>query len=1240
MLKLTKEIGLQNKDKTIVDKLIKWSLSKLNQLNLYRIKKYGTYIIDNSNNYEALLPNAHSDEKGHYSEPLHTALNTPKVNNIAITGPYGAGKSSFLETFKINNAQWDYLPISLATFKNKKEEEEKKEADGEKVEKENNEEKGKFELHQDIERSILQQFFYREKSSIVPQSRFKKIKRINKFDIFSNTLMFTFLVFWSAVIFNHFKEKDKIQLWDFLNTYFNEISVIYLLIGLAFLYRFFYYISNLQVSKLNLKKGEISLAKQDKASILNEHLDEILYFFEVTKYNVVFFEDIDRFDDTEIFIKLRELNNLINNSKQINRRIIFIYAIRDDMFIDKERTKFFDFIVPIIPYINPSNSEMKLIGKFKQEIKDGKIDESFISQVSLYIDDMRLLLNIYNEYMVYKNNLDSNKLNHNQILALVICKNFYPLDFAKLHTREGFIYDLFANKPKYIEEKLSEYISQEKNLKDKLNSLHTKIESENINKVRELKLIILGELFTKTKAHVLSIGKYNYQQISDLIDSDIFETIDGKVDCIGYYKHGYNWELTGKTTFLNKDYLDRKEIIETGYIDKINNLKKEIESTHKQIVKLKQATLKQLFETSSHIIIEGYEDKDLLIFLVRNGYIDENYEHYISYFHKGGITQDDREFLLSIQNYNALDFTFRLGNISKLLEKLKDKDFEQIEILNYQLTDFLLLNYNKYEDKAKLYFKKLSEGSSTSKEFILNYLEQNASNVTKKEFIKRLKWDGLWLYVFDMLSDEKQDEYFRLIFNALDTDRIIKLNQGNNLKEYLEKQIYLPKYSDEQNTQCKELIAGLELKFTNIENPSDNEDLFNYIYENWNYELSDKMIKIVLVEKADTNIGNLDEAHFTTIRDSGADELINYIDTNLNEYVANIFLAIESNIKESETTILYLLNSDEVSFENKVKIIQKEEVRLSDISLIDNKVWIELLKNNKVEATWDNVMNYYIDNDNSLDTSLINFLNIEENAHKLSEVRIGKKYCEDNEGFNTQILKDIIQSSKFEISSYNYLTKNIGYWYKDLDISTLDEAKITLLVKNNIFQFESECFDILKKYTNSQHIALIEKHKDKFLDKFDEFEIDEQDLVLLLDSSKFEIEEKFSLIENSDLSDIEDNVRIKEFISKFYIDNSTHIEDIDLFNILFYGENKYNLELLVLQIPHLDDCESCKVYLNGFSKGINELLEKSSKHLSIEKSPLNRKLLEVLKKKDCISSFSVKKQLLGKEEFKVNRKKV
>lgn len=91
-------------------------------------------------------------------------------------------------------------------------------------------------------------------------------------------------------------------------------------------------------------------------NVFNKNMDEIVYFFEETKYRIVFFEDLDRLEDPSIFIHLRELNTLLNNYDGIKGRIVFVYAIRDDIFTDTDRTKFFEFIIPVIPIINSTNS--------------------------------------------------------------------------------------------------------------------------------------------------------------------------------------------------------------------------------------------------------------------------------------------------------------------------------------------------------------------------------------------------------------------------------------------------------------------------------------------------------------------------------------------------------------------------------------------------------------------------------------------------------------------------------------------------------------------------------------------------------------------------------------------------------------------------------------------------------------------------------------------------------------------
>ena len=80
-----------------------------------------------------------------------------------------------------------------------------------------------------------------------------------------------------------------------------------------------YVMSNFRIANINLgDKASIS-KKEEKESIFDKSLDEIVYFFESTTYDTVFIEDLDRFNQPNIFIKLRELNTVINNYDNIKR---------------------------------------------------------------------------------------------------------------------------------------------------------------------------------------------------------------------------------------------------------------------------------------------------------------------------------------------------------------------------------------------------------------------------------------------------------------------------------------------------------------------------------------------------------------------------------------------------------------------------------------------------------------------------------------------------------------------------------------------------------------------------------------------------------------------------------------------------------------------------------------------------------------------------------------------------------
>ena len=71
--------------------------------------------------------------------------------------------------------------------------------------------------------------------------------------------------------------------------------------------------------------------------------------------------------------------------------------------------------------------------------------------LSLYIDDMRLLKNIYNAFVIYYNRLNTIELDYNKMPAIIAYKNLFPRDFSDLQLNQGFIYTLFSKKDEFIQ---------------------------------------------------------------------------------------------------------------------------------------------------------------------------------------------------------------------------------------------------------------------------------------------------------------------------------------------------------------------------------------------------------------------------------------------------------------------------------------------------------------------------------------------------------------------------------------------------------------------------------------------------------------------------------------------------------------------------------------------------------------------------------------------------------------------
>ena len=416
---------------------------------------------------------------------LKNAIDQPNVFNIALTGSYGAGKSSILKTFKAYYPEYHYVNVSLASFV----EVNMSESDSTPKSKEDS-------FEEQLEYSILQQLFYHVKATNIPESRFGRIERTSsKKRILNSVSILLFVVanlflFCQEQVTKYFLIPTEVLKSSFLF----GISICVFIIDIwVVLFQLILFIKKISIKNLTLDKATLEFEEKKNVSIMNRYLDEILYLFQGNKYNVVIFEDIDRFENTHIFTKLRELNLILNQSEEIGRRIVFLYALKDDIFANaEERTKFFDYIVPVIPFVNASNSgdlfRRKITGL---RIPEVEVSSSFITDISAFVNDMRVLTNVVNEFDLYRNLLDK-KLKKEKLLAMILYKNLYPTDFSLLHQNKGVVYETFMS----AETLRDEILEDDRTQIDKVDSNLQAINEECLRNLNELYAVIIGKFIT------------------------------------------------------------------------------------------------------------------------------------------------------------------------------------------------------------------------------------------------------------------------------------------------------------------------------------------------------------------------------------------------------------------------------------------------------------------------------------------------------------------------------------------------------------------------------------------------------------------------------------------------------------------------------------------------------------------------------------------------------------------------
>ena len=131
---------------------------------------------------------------------------------------------------------------------------------------------------------------------------------------------------------------------------------------------------------------------------------------------------------------------------------------------------------------------------------------------------------------------------------------------------------------------------------------------------------------------------------------------------------------------------------------------------------------------------EDIKAQQLIIRLLKFGYINESYSSYILYFYEGRFTKKDFEYIQGVIQNKPLRYDTDLTNIKEILGRLRIEDFESASILNYNLLKYLLENIDSNNNKLKLekIIELLSEFNDEYLNFIFKFIELNNKMRIKK----------------------------------------------------------------------------------------------------------------------------------------------------------------------------------------------------------------------------------------------------------------------------------------------------------------------------------------------------------------------------------------------------------------------------------------------------------------------------------------------------------------------------
>lgn len=964
---------------------------------------------------------------------LNFALKNRDCCNVALTGIYGSGKSSVIKTVLRKHPFKKVLKLSLSRY----------------ISKEGNK---NFD-EKEVERTIFQHVLYKSNPNKTPLSKYRRIIHRNYLKAICYAVCTLVIVLCGIVLW----KSEWIEGLGLLNSFngtflrekLNKLVEWKTIIAAGVLFIASIYVlthiirraAKFGIQSIKIKDVEFNV-KDEKADF-NTLIDELLYFFKAGNYDYVIFEDLDRIDNPkELFLKFREINLLLNESEYYrshHKRIVFVYAIRDDVFQEEERTKFFDYIVPVIPVIDHFNASDYLLKNYKAELNE--VEDKDIMALGLYIGGIRQLLNIMNEYGVYKRILLRKPLSQKKLLAMTIYKNLYPQDYSLAHSKEGCLFGIFDNK-KDFSHILTEF--DEKVLEDANNQIEETKES--VFKHRK----ILTEWAQKKGNIVALIIDDERHDLDEVIKrDDLYHQVE-KNTVEGYIEEEDGMEYRRPWSFSFNDIINEMGVDDTygetmyELDNKLYNLVAIKNKAQKSIQTISNYALQKIIQTvnNSEKTLEVTtsicgNDKDkakVLHSLIRNGYIDDDYKAYFSYTYPGAMTDVDFEFVHSVLQGVEPNYYAELHSFDQILKSIHTNNFSHESILNYSLLTYLLAK--KDEVRLDLFVQTARENPY----FIVSALLNEEIN---EEFYKRVfrGWNHCIRKTLKISLESDQKTMLVLFWRVAPKD----LSLDDTEKAYLNGMYSAvsENLSTIEQKAAIEVVEEYDLKFERIRKPDENsKELYEYVLTHSNYVINADNLSVIYGEGFKTS-------SYTLVM-KGNKSAYKYINSNLAEFMR---LVPETDTKESVEAIVEILNSKDLDEEVVKQFLGRQEAIFDSLNNVNVDAYCLLFGLDKIVPAWDTIETYLSTCPNELET-LVDY--IKRHVEELEE----SKVTDEGKNLQTILLAD---NETLTIEQYGKLAKCFDKCFEVGELSNLEDDRLKVIVDNNLVEYSNESIDFFKE---------------------------------------------------------------------------------------------------------------------------------------------------------------------------------